>query len=57
MDTHVRILVIIHTNTFLIADRAYSKFAQLIKATEENDGTVPLCKDCSSTNDLSNLCK
>ena len=57
IDTYVRILVAVYANTFLTIDITYSEFAQLIKAIEENNRTVPLHKDCSDNDDLSNIHK
>ena len=56
-DTHIRILVAVFTNAFLIVDSSYSKFLQLIEKTKNNNGTVPLHEDCSRNDNLSRLHK
>jgi len=57
MDTHIRILVVVYMNIFLIADSSYSKFVQLIEETKDNNRIIPLYKDYSSTNNLSRFYK
>ena len=57
LDADIRVLVAVFTNIFLIVDDSYSKFAQLIEETKNNNRIVLLHKDCSRNDNLSRLYK
>ena len=57
LNTHIRILVAVFTNAFLITNSSYSKFIWLMKETKKNDGIVLLCEDYDRNNDLLRLYK